>query len=263
MRSSLGKSLALGLLLSACSVQTGSDQNATATAPADEANTPVTWSDQTAGQLRKAIDGRAAHGLDQVDFGATPADVDGRTRQALGFAAALARGASDPTKLYEVYTVPRPDPDLKAGLAAALRAGDLTGWFNSLAPQDANYRRLSEAYVTLRKQPAAPIAAIDGTGKAIEPGATDPRLPAIARELVVLDYLPSNAAQGDRYTPAMVAAVRRMQADYGMKPDGIIGRQFSCFSTRQSKITGPGVSIISMIAASSLAGSEQRMPWPP
>ena len=227
MHSPLGKSLALGLLLSACSVQVAPEQNATATT--EDASTPAQWNDTMVAQLRKAIDTRAAHGLDQVDFGSTSDDAEGRTGQALRFASALARGASDPTKLYEVYTVPRPDPDLKAGLATALRSGDLTGWLNSLAPQDANYRKLSDAYVKVRKQPQGPAAQIAGTGEAIEPGATDPRLPAIARQLAVLDYLDGSAAQsagqGGRYTPAMVAAVRRMQADYGMKPDGIIGSE--------------------------------------
>src|SRR6185369_15523242 len=43
--------------------------------------------------------------------------------------------------------------------------------------------------------------------------------------LVILDYIGPKAAQGSRYTPAMVAAVKKMQADYGMKPDGAIGRE--------------------------------------
>ncbi len=221
MRSTFGKSVAIGLLLSACSVNVVPDQ--TATSNVDAAAVPAQWSDATRGQLRKAIDARAAHGLDNVMFDTTSrADAD-FTRQALRFASALAHGATDPTKLYEVYTVPRPEPDLKAGLAAALRTGDLTRWLDSLAPGDANYKKLSDAYLKLRQQPGAPVADITSTGKAIEPGAADPRLPAIARELAVLDYLDVNAVQGDRYGPAMVAAVRRMQADYAMKPDGIIG----------------------------------------
>lgn len=223
MRSMFAKTVVLGLLLSACSVEVTPDRNETANA--GEAARPVQWSDQTRAQLRKAIDARAVHGLDHIDFGTPSGDDAAVTTQALRYAAALARGATDPTKLYDVYTVPRPDPDLKAGLAAALQGGDLTRWLDSLAPQDANYQRLSKAYMGLRKQPPAPVAGIASTGEAIEPGATDPRLLAIARELAVLDYLPANAAPGDRYTPAMVDAVRRMQADYGMKPDGIIGSE--------------------------------------
>lgn len=223
MRSISGKVLALGLLLPACSVNVVPDQNATSAV--DTTAMPAQWNDTTKGQLRKAIDARAAHGLDHIDFGAASGPSVDFTRQALRFANALARGATDPTKLYAVYTVPRPEPDLKAGLATALQAGDLTGWLDSLAPRDANYSKLSEAYLKLRQQPGAPTADILGTGKAIEPGATDPRLPAIARELAILEYLDIDAVRGDRYEPAIVAAVRRMQADYAMKPDGIIGSE--------------------------------------
>ncbi|WP_367613599.1 L,D-transpeptidase family protein [Sphingomonas sp. AP4-R1] len=41
--------------------------------------------------------------------------------------------------------------------------------------------------------------------------------------MVAFDYLDQAAAQGDRYTPAIAKAVQRMQADYGIKPDGVIG----------------------------------------
>jgi len=225
VRSVLGTLLAMGLVLSACSVAVTPDRNDTAAAEGADATAPAQWSDRTAGQLRQAIAARGAHGLDQIDFGTPGKGEAALTTQALRFAAALARGATDPTKLYDVYTVPRPNPDLKAGLAAALRSGDVTGWLARLAPQDANYKRLSDAYVKLRRQPATPTPAITSDGEAIEPGATDPRIPAIARELAVLDYIGADAVQGDRYTPAMEAAVKRMQADYGMKPDGIIGSE--------------------------------------
>jgi RND superfamily putative drug exporter len=46
-------------------------------------------------------------------------------------------------------------------------------------------------------------------------------------------------------------------------PLGIIGKQFSCFSTTQSKITGPSWSIISMIASSRSAGSLTHSPFAP
>ncbi len=221
----MGTSLVLAMMLAGCSGQSASDQNATATA--QEQAGPAQWSDKTKGQLRQAIDDRAAHGLDHMPFDIGAGDEATLTEQALRFAAALARGATDLTKLYEVYTVPRPSPDLKAGLAGALKSGDLSGWLNGLAPQDANYKKLSAAYLKIAREPRpqnspAPIA---DSGEAIKPGATDPRLPAITRELVILDYLPRNAALGNSYAPPIVAAVRQMQADYGMKPDGIIGAE--------------------------------------
>ena len=223
MQKRMGTSLVLAMMLAGCSGQGTADRNVTA--PAKEQAGPAQWSDKTRSQLREAIDARAAHGLDHMPFDANVSDDAALTTQALRFAAALARGATDPTKLYDVYTVPRPSPDLKAGLAAALKAGDLAGWLNGLAPQDANYKRLSAAYLKLVRQPQSPGGAtpIVDSGEAIKPGANDPRLPAIARELVILDYLPRNIAPGATYTPQMVAAVRQMQADYGMKPDGVIG----------------------------------------
>jgi murein L,D-transpeptidase YcbB/YkuD len=157
-----------------------------------------------------------------------PRSADGQealTQSALRYAAALAQGASDPSKLHTIYTVPRPRPDLRGGLATALAEGKLADWFDSLAPQDDNYRKLSQAYLALRKQGDAPSATIPDAAEPLKPGATNARVPAIARQLVASDYLDRAAAQGDRYNPVVVRAVQRMQADYGIKPDGVIGSE--------------------------------------
>lgn len=186
------------------------------------------WSDATAKQLRKAIDRRAAHGLDRMRFAVdgdpgSAEDQAALTRSALRYAAALARGASDPVKLNSIYTVPRPNPELQRGLAEALAKGKVDDWLDGLAPQDGNYRALSKAYLALRKQGDTPAPAIPEAGKPLEPGATDPRIAAIARQLVASGYLDSVPPEDGRYSPVMVKAVRRMQADYGIKPDGVIG----------------------------------------
>lgn len=210
-------------LLAGCNVQDQSAQNsATSNAQAVQ---QASWDGKTADQLRQAVANRAAHGLDGKDFPIAGDDDQALTQAALAYAGALASGATDPTKLYDVYTVPRPKPDLKQGLQSALAAGDVGKWLDSLAPQDANYRRLSQAYVELRKQPAQAKPAVPETGDLIKPGASDPRLPVIANQLAVLDYLDPAAAKGNGYTPAMVAAVKKMQADYGMEPDGVIGAE--------------------------------------
>jgi len=188
------------------------------------------WTDAAVRQLRETIDRRAAHGLDHMRFAVEgePGSADGQealTRSALRYAAVLAQGASDPARLYTIYTIPRPKPDLRRGLAEALAKGKMGDWLESLAPQDDNYRKLSQAYLALRKQGDAPSAAIPDAAAPLKPGATDRRVPAIARQLVASDYLDRAAAQGDRYDPAMVRAVQRMQADYGIKPDGVIGSE--------------------------------------
>lgn len=210
----------MAALMAGCSVQDQSAQNG---ATGTEAQQDASWTSKTKDQLRKAIDARGAHGLDQLPFAVEGDDDAALTQSALKYAKALASGATDPSKLYDVYTVPRPKADLEQGLRGALAAGDVGKWLDSLAPQDANYRRLSQAYVDLRRQGSAASAAVPETGKLIKPGATDPRIPAIARQLVVLDYLDQGAAGGNAYSPAMVAAVKAMQADYGMEPDGVVG----------------------------------------
>lgn len=181
------------------------------------------WTDTNVQALREAIDRRAAHGLDHLNFAMPKSGQEEMTEVALRYAGALAQGASDPTKLYDVYTVPRPRVDLRAGLAKAMADGKLGAWFESLVPQSDEYRALSKAYLALDKQAKAPGAAIPATAEPIEPGKRDSRIPAIARQLVASDYLDQAQAGGDRYSEPMANAVKRMQRDYGIKPDGVIG----------------------------------------
>jgi murein L,D-transpeptidase YcbB/YkuD len=217
--------VAVAILLSGCNVRFGSDGESAA---ADDQS--AGWNNKAAEELRAALNARAAHGLDRMQFDATgdAGTAEGRAalaRTALAYATALSRGATDPKKLYEIYTVDRPEADLKRGLAEAMQQNRLGAWLASLAPQDPAYKALSRNYLALRQQPAQPQGApvIPESGEPIKPGATDPRIPRIARQLVILDYLPNANGVGNRYTPALVAAVKAMQADYGVKPDGVIG----------------------------------------
>jgi murein L,D-transpeptidase YcbB/YkuD len=70
---------------------------------------------------------------------------------------------------------------------------------------------------------SAPAHVIPDAGRQIGPGATDPRIPLIARQLIAMDYLDPRFARVGRYGRPMVAAVRALQAEYGITPDGIIG----------------------------------------
>lgn len=216
-----GSLLALPFVLTAC--DNSGNQSASAIIP-DQAQ----WNEAAARQLQEAINRRAAHGLDRMSF-----DVEGQpgtaegdamlTRSALRYAAALAQGATDPARLNRIYTLPRPRADLQRGLAEAVARGKVADWIESLAPQDDHYRKLSQAYLALRGQGAAPAAAIPATAEPLKPGQTDARVPAIARQLVASDYLDPAPARGERYDAAMVRAVQHMQVDYGIEPDGIVG----------------------------------------
>lgn len=217
--------LAVTVALTACG--SGSEKP-DAPAPAVSID-EVHWNDAALGDLRAAIDSRAAHGLDNMNFAidGRPGNADGDralTESALRYASALARGASDPKKLYDIYSVPRPDPDLLPGLVRALKDGDLTTWLDGLAPRDEGYQRLSKTYMSLRGNRDAAAPAIAQNSEPLKPGETDKRVAQIARQLVASDYLDAGQAQGERYSPAMVKAVQRMQADYGIKPDGVIGK---------------------------------------
>jgi L,D-transpeptidase YcbB len=205
------------------------------------------WNAQTAEALIGAINGADRHALNKSDFlgelerASEPAAREAAlTLAALSYAEALARGRTDPGRLQDVYEIPRPDFNAATALNQALQQGegDLTAWFNGLAPQDEEYRALSEAYVRTATRAGQARRAAIAEGRAIRPGSSDDRLPAIAEALRSDGYLPAApppepqkgqtkqaqqpAAPSTRYTPELVEAVRRLQQDHGLEPTGMI-----------------------------------------
>ncbi|HEY0628478.1 MAG TPA: L,D-transpeptidase family protein [Sphingomicrobium sp.] len=191
------------------------------------------WNDDAAEQLQQVLARAPAHGLKADMFLASPLPEDGAaqevalTRAALLYASALASGYVDPKSLGNIYTIPRPNPNLAAGLNQALEAGNVGAWLESLAPQTAEYQAMSKAYLQFRQLAAQTKTSTIPEGGMIRPGNRDPRIPAIAEALKAngyLDALPGEPQNPPRYLPRLVDAVKRLQADYGMKPDGVIGR---------------------------------------
>lgn len=192
------------------------------------------WSDGAEADLREALKGRSAHGLDRTEFlrtnaGSPAAREVALTNAALAYAAALARGLSDPEEHYEIYTIPKPEVDLIGGLSQALQAGDLSGWLSSLAPQDREYRAIASAYQKWR-EPSAQQASISlSDGSLIRRGDRDPRVPEIARALELHGYLDtgSRTSAGQQsqtlYSDHIANAVERLQEDRGMAVDGVVG----------------------------------------
>jgi murein L,D-transpeptidase YcbB/YkuD len=189
------------------------------------------WDEDAAQQLQKAIGNAPAHGLQARMFlAALPDEANDRelalTRAALLYASALASGYVDPKSLGNIYTIPRPKPDLAAGLNQALEKGDVGTWLESLVPQTDEYRAMSKAYLQFRQLAARTKAAAIPENGMIRPGGRDPRIPAIAGALQANGYIeapPGETQNPPRYLPALVDAVKRLQADYGMRPDGVIG----------------------------------------
>ena len=187
------------------------------------------WDEASAAALLDALGKAEGHALSRSMFlkigegaDATQKEV-ALTRAAIDYATALARGRIDPKSLFPVYTVPAPKADVAAGLAAALAQQAVAQWYASLPPQTAEYRALSKAYLHYLQIAAREVPGIAG-GKPIEAGMRDRRVPQLAEALRGNGYLPpSEQPDAPLYTPAMAKAVTRLQADYGINPDGIVG----------------------------------------
>ncbi len=236
--------------------------DATVRAVYTKAKWRAVWSDADVAALNTALGNRSRHGLDHVAFlpdlpaDAAPADIDvARTRVAVAYASALARGRVDPATLHQVYTLPRPSVDLAAGLVAAIARHKVDDWLESLAPQDADYRLLSDAYRVFSEKALtapsgpAPLEAPAQTGAAalIRVGTRDPRVATIVEQLVESGYLltpgpgpvtaptlaqsastiaglqPATPSSAPVYTQAIADAMKGLQTDYGIAADGIVG----------------------------------------
>lgn len=235
----LGTAIALALsslTVASCSQDRGSN--------ASGETSGMTANSSAQKQIREAIADAPNHGLRADLFLKGGESGDQLVQAALKYANALANGYSDPKKLFEIYTIPQPESDVRTGLQQALQDGNVREWLNSLAPQTDEYRALSQAfrrYVSIAGDQKD--STID-TSEAIKPGAQDERIPKIAGFLRAAGYLNDGSQQqqgggratsadqnqtaqgastGTTYTPQMVQAVKAYQSESGLKSDGILG----------------------------------------
>jgi len=223
-------------MLPACS-QGGSSSNQ-ATNAAGPGDLQVEWNGKLEKQLREAIANAPANGLKPDLFLKGGEQGAALTEAGLRYAQALAQGYSDPTKIFPIYTIPRPSVDVRQGFQQAMQKGDLTSFFNSLAPQTDEYKALSQAHLhylqlATQHQNFQPVP----DGDPIKPGSHDSRVAALAAALTAMGYYgaqpaaPSGkkaqpaapAAPATSYSGQLVAAVKQLQSDFGLKPDGIVG----------------------------------------
>lgn len=196
------------------------------------------WTNEQASALTAVLTEAERHALDRRLFwedlpaGASPAAKEAAlTLAAIRYASALSSGAVDPRSVWRIYSVPRNRADVLGGLLRALQQDTLREWFSTLAPGDAEYRALSEAYLAMRQRAARERPLAIAAGEAIEAGGRDPRIPAIAESLRRNGFLsaPSEspqagpAADPNLYSDELAQAVGRLQVDQGIEPDGIIG----------------------------------------
>ena len=190
------------------------------------------WDKSHAAELTAALSQARNHALEHIAFlpKAAPEDAAAReialTSAALNYAKALSQGVADPAKLWAIYTLPRPTVDRAAGLNMALHQGKLAEWLESLAPQTDEYRALSRAYVEQMQRVAAGGQTGIGGGKPINIGDKDARVPELVQQLEANGYLADKApkpAQPELYTREIAAAVKALQANYGIEDDGVVG----------------------------------------
>jgi murein L,D-transpeptidase YcbB/YkuD len=191
------------------------------------------WNRGRGRELTQAIGQAKAHGLSEGDFldgspAGEPAQREARlTKAALGYASALAKGFTDPAEIREIYTVARPDTDIVAGLARAVSSDKVSDWFGSLPPQTQEYQALSREFLRYLRQAQQDNASeIEANGEPIKEGDADPRVPRLVEALASNGYLdPRQLQQPNRqtYTAKVSRAVARMQDDYGIASDGVVG----------------------------------------
>ena len=192
------------------------------------------WDGERAAQLTDTVGEAVRHGLapdamlKEYRAAADPAAREAAlTKAALDYADALADGVVDPRKLRDVYTLAMPEADVVQGLRQAVESGNVRDWLAGLAPDDPEYRALSDAYVEYRRMAATETQRTIGEGELIRPGERDPRVPAIAEALRGNGYLRADADAGgaapDLYSDRLAQAVKQIQKDFGISADGVVG----------------------------------------
>lgn len=132
-------------------------------------------------------------------------------------------GRMDPEEFPELWRVRPADYDPAPDLAKALAEDRLQPWLDSLAPRYSGYAALKRGLARYRE-----IAAKGGwraipEGKPMDLGSKDPRVTALRTRLAAED--PLTAATGPAvFDKPLQEAVQRAQRRFGLKPDGVAGR---------------------------------------
>ena len=242
----IGTAIGLALCtaaLPACS-QGGNSSNQQTSNAAAPGEPQVQWNKKLEKQLHDIVANAPANGLKPDLFLKGGEQGAALTSAALRYAQALAQGYSDPNKIFPVYTIPRPSGDVRQGFQQAMQKGDLTSWFNSLPPQTDEYKALSQAHLHyLELASKTPNFQPVPDGDPIKPGSHDKRVAALAAALQAMGYFgpqteqPQSKTKKARkaapaaatpaapttYSGQLIAAVKRLQGDFGLKTDGIVG----------------------------------------
>lgn len=143
----------------------------------------------------------------------------------LTYARHLYYGKLNPEELHEVWGVARKEKDFGDLLQQGIENNEIPLILEDLKPSHQVYHELKKSLAEYKELKAeeTPINEIP-RGEIIEPGQSDPRIPAIARRLQELTGFDSDtSAIGNTYSEALAEAVRKFQQRKSIQTDGIIG----------------------------------------
>jgi len=193
------------------------------------------WTADRLRQLQSAAGRAERHGLSQPDYFDFPALAADRataemktTAAAMTYARVLAEGRVRPETVEDLWEMQKNKADLPVGLNDALARNVLVDWFEGLAPTDIGYSNLSAGYVRYRRLINQGGWPAFRPGANIEPGGSDPRVPAMIQRLVAEGDLDAAAGQraaalGTVYGPELEQGLRSFQARHGLVSDGRVG----------------------------------------
>ncbi|MGM1055402.1 MAG: L,D-transpeptidase family protein [Bacteroidota bacterium] len=138
----------------------------------------------------------------------------------------LYNGKVDPKKLHRVWDVPKKQPSKLKLLEVAVKESNLEIALSQLRPVHPVYKDLIAAEKEYRKlkEDDANFKKIE-RGALIKPGQQDQRMKEIQFRLLHLGYLNSLKLGGSHYDHETVEAIKKIQKDYGLLVDGIIGNK--------------------------------------
>jgi L,D-transpeptidase YcbB len=168
--------------------------------------------------IEKLLHAADAAGLARLEFQLSQA--------ALRFAADLQGGRVAAVDLpADIKIVPRPI-DANRILRDLANRDDPDAVLEALAPSDPAYAALRLWLAEYQAIKARGGWRNIASGPTLDPGAQDPRVPALRRRLALTDEAPAeprDADAADHFDIDLVAALMRFQARHGLAPDGRVG----------------------------------------
>lgn len=152
--------------------------------------------------------------------------------KALTYVLDATRGRIDPNRISGYHDFDRKKVDLAGTLQAISQASDAGAYLENANPDNKPFKALVAELAAL--QEAGPIERVEvAAGTFIRPGGRHPEMANVvaALHIAASDALKQehaatfdNYADGKEYTPELVVLVRAFQAEKGLKPDGVVGR---------------------------------------